>query len=183
MKRLITSALVLAALAASGADAWASKSCIAHRDATALEVASVQQQLMVAALTCGETSRYNRFVTSYQPELQASDANLMAFFKHSGQGAAGYHAFKTKLANEASLRSAHSPDGYCSAANAAFDDALDGNKTLDIFVAAQPIAFRMPGRLCDSDEMTTADAAPVGRHARRLHHRSVSVSQQAAAQD
>ena len=182
MKRTITTALVLAALAASAADAWASKSCIAPKDATALEVASVQQELMVAALTCGETSRYNRFVTTYQPELQASDANLMAFFKHRGQGAAGYHSFKTKLANEASLRSAHSQEDYCGAANAAFDDALDGNKTLDIFVAAQPIAFRMPGRVCDGN-VTTADASPSPKHARRSHHKTLRVSEENTPMD
>src|SRR5258708_13417281 len=62
MKRTITTALVLAALAASGADAWASKSCIAPKDATALEVATVQQQLMVAPLTSGNTPRSNPFV-------------------------------------------------------------------------------------------------------------------------
>jgi hypothetical protein len=183
MKRTITTALVLVAFAASAGDGWASKSCIAHKDATALEVASVQQQLMVAALTCGEISRYNRFVTSYQPELQASDANLLAFFQHSGRGAAGYHSFKTKLANEASLRSSHSPEGYCSAANAAFDDALDGNKTLDIFVAAQPIAFQMPGRLCDRDDVTTADASLAPKHARRSHHKTLRVSEESTPMD
>ena len=171
MKRIIASTLALGAFAASTADAWAMKSaCIASRDATSLEVAAVQQQLMVAALTCGATSRYNQFVTSYQPELQASDANLMAFFKHRGAGAAGYHAFKTKLANEASLRSSHSPDGYCQAANAAFDDALAGNKSLDIFVAAQPMAFRMPYSVCSGSDVVTAKA--------HKHKKSMRVSQE-----
>lgn len=170
MKRIIASTLALAAFAASTADAWAMKSaCIATRDATSLEVAAVQQQLMVAALTCGATSRYNQFVTSYQPQLQASDATLMAFFKHRGAGAAGYHAFKTKLANEASLRSSHSPDGYCQAANAAFDDASSG-KSLDTFVAAQPMAFRMPYSVCSGSDVVTAKA--------HKHHKSMRVSQE-----
>ena len=177
MKRIIASTLALAAFAASTGDAWASRgACIAPRDATSLEVAAVQQQLMVAALTCGATSRYNQFVTSYQPELQASDATLMSFFKHRGAGAAGYHAFKTRLANEASLRSSHSPEGYCSAASAAFDDALSGNKSLDIFVAAQPMAFSMPYSVCSGDDVVTAQ--------RHKHHKTMRVSEEtSSAQD
>jgi hypothetical protein len=171
MKRILASTLALVAFAASSADAWASThACIAARDATSLEVAAVQQQLMVAALTCQDTPRYNQFVTSYQPELQASDANLMAFFKHRGQGSAGYHAFKTRLANEASLRSSHSPEGYCQAANSAFDDALSGNKSLDIFVAAQPMAFRMPYSVCTGSDVVTAQ--------HHKHHKTMRVSEE-----
>ena len=82
--------------------------CLRHEEMTALQVAAVQQQLMVAALSCNAISLYNRFVVSYQRDLQTSDEALKAFFlrMNPNDGLADYHAFKTRLANRSSLRSA-----------------------------------------------------------------------------
>jgi hypothetical protein len=82
--------------------------CIRHEEMTALQVAAVQQQLMVAALSCNAISLYNRFVVSYQRDLRTSDDALKAFFLRMNRqdGLADYHAFKTRLANRSSLRSA-----------------------------------------------------------------------------
>lgn len=81
---------------------------------------------MVAALSCSETRSYNRFVLSYRGELQRSDAVLRTYFtrRNSRSGETAYNAYKTKLANDASLRSLHDLDGYCMDARGAFDDAL-----------------------------------------------------------
>ena len=159
-------AVALAAFATTLTAAAANSSCIARRDATALEVASVQQQLMVAALTCGDVARYNEFVEAYRPQLQASDAELMQIFIRSGRGAAGYHAFKTRAANMASLKSAHEPDTYCSSANEAFNEALGGDRNLAIFVSEQPLTFHFAHAVCEGD--TSEGETP--RYARRHHH-------------
>jgi hypothetical protein len=169
-------ALAFAGMAASSS---ASDRCLDRHDMTALQVASVQQQLMVAALTCGDIAQYNRFVRAYQPELRSSDAALMALFvRLSGRsaGTAEYHSFKTKLANAASLRS--SSDGsYCGMANAAFSEAFERDTNLTGFVATQPVAFRVPYEKCDSDDMTTASATSERphRHA-RSRHRTLRIS-------
>lgn len=119
---------------------WARESCAQPRDVVALKTAAMQQELMVAALSCHETHLYNRFVTGYQTDLQRSDAVLRGYFTHHG-GIAAYHAYKTRLANAASLRSLHDIEGYCSSARATFHDALDEDGvTLANLVADRPAA-------------------------------------------
>jgi hypothetical protein len=83
---------------------------------------------------------YNKFVTSYQKELQASDRALENFFRrlNGRTGTEDYHAFKTRLANASSMQSIGDITGYCSSAKQEFATALDGPKsTLSVFVSAQ----------------------------------------------
>jgi len=86
---------------------WAAELCARAPDITALQVAAVRQQLMVAALSCNEIARYNDFVSVYQKELVTSDAALEAFFARQNAATAfqDYNAYKTKLANLYSRRS------------------------------------------------------------------------------
>jgi hypothetical protein len=81
---------------------------------------------MVAALSCHAVRAYNRFVRSHQAELLDADAALMTYFaRHDGDGGgAGYNAFKTELANAASLRSARDTDAFCYDAEAEFNYVL-----------------------------------------------------------
>jgi hypothetical protein len=126
------------ALCSMTAQSWAS--CARPEEATALKAAAVQQELMVAALTCSQIALYNHFVISYRTELQQSDSALQSFFlrQNAHTGMADYHAYKTRLANQASLSSLHNGN-YCQDTQEAFDDALDGGKTtLAAFVASQP---------------------------------------------
>ena len=97
MKTMRTMAATTVALSMLATQAWAG--CTDRSDAMALKTAAVQQELMVAAFTCGDTDGYNRFVLAYQPELQQSDANLLAYFQRTGS-TADYHSYKTSLAND-----------------------------------------------------------------------------------
>ena len=130
--------------------------CTSADDALALKTAAVQQELMVAAFTCGDTDGYNRFVLSYQRDLQDSDAALLAYFQRTGS-TADYHSYKTSLANDFSLISARN-DRFCSAANAAFDSALDpAHPALSQIVAQQPVTVTEDTQVCggvsvDSEE-------------------------------
>ena len=92
-------------------DAWAAASCVRPQDMKALQAAALQQQLMVAALTCHDTADYNLFVTTYRSELLESDQALKDFFLRQDvhKGTDGYNAYKTRLANVLSLRSLHDP--------------------------------------------------------------------------
>src|SRR6266481_627932 len=107
MKRAIGGVVAgLLALNGSVARAWGAD-CASPADLAALRTAALQQELMVAAFSCHDIARYNRFVLEHQPELIDSDARLKAFFVHrdARHGEAGYHTHKTELANDSSLRS------------------------------------------------------------------------------
>jgi hypothetical protein len=171
MKTIRTTAAMATALSMLATQAWAG--CTGAQDALALKTAAVQQELMVAAFTCGDTDGYNRFVTSYQPELQASDAILLAYFQRTGS-TADYHTYKTSLANDFSLISARN-NRFCSAANAAFDSALDpSHPALAQIVEEQPVTVNEDG---DSCGVSVASSEPV----HLLPHESDMAAQDARA--
>jgi len=130
---------VLALLAMSGQCLAAS--CARPTEALALKTAAMQQELMVAALYCNDVGPYNRFVISYQHELQQSDSALMNFFVRGHGGSTAYHAYKTGLANDFSLSGLHGMQAFCAAANAAFDAALGpaAQHSLAMFISSQQI--------------------------------------------
>jgi hypothetical protein len=140
--KIMNAATALVTILCVTGNAWGAERCSASREARALQAAAVQQTLMVAAFTCNDVSLYNRFVMSYQKELQASDEALKAYFIHHGaNGVADYHAFKTRLANQSSMASIHDTERYCATADAAYDVALNRSEgSLAEFLAAQPLA-------------------------------------------
>ncbi len=145
-----------------------SADCVNRDDLSALRTAAMQQELMVAALTCRDVGRYNRFVLSHQDELVDSDNRLKAFFIRRG-GEARYHTFKTELANDASLRSIRETESFCADASARFELA-ERPISLAAFVAHEPVALGAHYRACredDRDAPVTADtsAVPRTRHA------------------
>jgi hypothetical protein len=113
--------------------------CASPVDAAALKIAVMQQELMVGALQCHEEGAYNRFVMTYRPELQSSDATLKAFFVRRGgeHGEAGYDTFKTKAANLSALEQARDTPAFCADAHALFRAALSNQGSLMSFVDAR----------------------------------------------
>ena len=123
MRRIIGGALAgLLAFDGLTTTAWAAGDCASPADMAALRTAALQQELMVAAFSCRDIDRYNRFVLAHQPELIASDAKLKLFFvrRDARHSEAGYHAYKTELANASSLRSIHETEAFCAAAETDF---------------------------------------------------------------
>ncbi|MDE2477132.1 MAG: hypothetical protein KGO48_18905 [Alphaproteobacteria bacterium] len=116
-------------------------SCAHPNEMAAVKTAAIQQRLMVAALTCHATPSYNKFVVSYQKDLQASDRQLENFFRrlHGKSGTEQYHAFKTRLANESSMASIHDFAGYCDSAQQMFEEA-QARPTLASFMADRETA-------------------------------------------
>jgi len=148
MKTIRVAAATAAAVSMLITPAFAA--CTSAGDALALKTAAVQQELMVAAFTCGDTDGYNRFVTAYQRDLQDSDAALLAYFQRTGS-TADYHSYKTSLANDFSLMSVRN-DRFCNAANAAFDEALDpSHPALARIVQDQPVTVNEDGGSCGVD--------------------------------
>ena len=128
------------ALMAMTAQASAAAICD-QKTAAALKTAAVQQELMVACLTCHASAAYNRFVLTDQPQLQQSDADLMAYFKTRDGNEAGYDSYKTKLANLAAGREA-SDDAFCAATARVFR-AAEGVSLAD-FIAGQHLLIAAP---------------------------------------
>jgi len=151
-KKVRVAAALLAASSMAG-EAWAEGVCAGAKDLSALQVASVQQQLMVAALACetDDVTLYNSFVTTYQRELITSDEALQAYFlrRAPDSGTEDYHAFKTKMANHYSARSATDRAGFCHSAENLFHQALAGRKqSLAAFALAQPMAVNAGYTVC-----------------------------------
>jgi hypothetical protein len=147
-------AIALAAgLVVSGSALARTPKCAQRDEVTAIQVAAIQQQLMVAALTCNEIDHFNAFQTGYGPELRSSDAKLERMFKRlfgAGSGEAQYHAFKTRLANDSSISSIHDNANYCHTASTVFAAALTGTRpTLADFVSGVPVTEASPVDSCE----------------------------------
>jgi hypothetical protein len=150
-------------LSLTAGTAWAADVCARAPDLVALQIAALQQQLMVAALTCDDVSLYNSFVTTYQKDLVASDQALQAFFDRFGteEGTPAYHSFKTKMANLYSARSASDKKRYCANVRATFGPALKAEKlSLASFAMSQPSTVSEPYTNCGD---TVAGGAMVTR--------------------
>src|ERR1700744_4507038 len=169
MKTVLKGAATGLALLAMTGQAFAGGACARPDEAMALKTAAMQQELMVAALYCNDVAPYNHFVTSYQHELQNSDAALLSFFVHGHGGASAYHTYKTNLANDFSLSGLHSMASYCHAAQGAFDAALatGGRTTLASFIAVQDVDTE-GYRAC---ETTMASEAVTGGSSRLASNR------------
>jgi hypothetical protein len=106
--------------------AWAG--CMDVADKTALKIETLQQELMVAGLTCNAANPYNEFVLANRPELLASDHDLQSFYTklYAAGGTAQYQAVKTRLANHFSLDSLHNQEGFCRTAAMLFSNMRAG---------------------------------------------------------
>jgi hypothetical protein len=149
--------------------------CARPADLNALRTAAMQQRLMVAALSCGETQSYNQFVRSYQTELQNSDKNLQAYFRrvNGKTGTADYHAYKTRLANSSSMAVINDNVSYCANAKASFEQALGSKVVLTAFTADTAIDQRFvpcpitTASASSEDTPKKAPAAPRTRPAQK----------------
>lgn len=175
MRKIVKTGAAALMLACMGSNVWAAAAtasgCARPADMNALKTAAMQQRLMVAALSCGESQSYNNFVRSYQTELQASDKNLQAYFKrvNGKTGTADYHAYKTRLANSSSMAVINDSVGYCASAKAQFEQALDMKVVLATFSSDAVIDQRFVpcpiGVITASDTPAKAPAAPRTRPA------------------
>lgn len=128
------------AVMAAAPSAWAGSACTSAEDEATLNARVLQTELMVAALACGEQQRYNAFVSTFKSELSQRGKLLRAYFKrvHGASGENRMNAFVTKLANDASQRTANGPDAYCAAAAKLFNEVLAASPRDLSRIAARP---------------------------------------------
>jgi hypothetical protein len=146
--------VVALAVLAAGSTAWAGPlKCARADEISAIQAAAIQQELMVAALTCNEIPRFNAFQTGYSRELRASDAALQRMFVRlygGRQGQSEYHAFKTRLANNSSIRSIHGITDFCHDASEVFAAALGSERpSLTAFVSGIEVSDPSPVNSCE----------------------------------
>ncbi len=144
--RILLTTLVAASLAAAPAFA-ATANCARAVDHTALDVTALKTQLMVVALTCQHQDKYDAFVRKFQPDLQAQDKSLNAYFSRAGGRASAKQRddYVTNLANVQSQTGLRQGSLFCDRTVGVFDEVM-ALKTGELAeyaaakaVAAQPI--------------------------------------------
>ncbi len=145
-RKFMTGVCVLALCVAAGsAEARRPLKCADPPEVAAMQAAAVQQELMDAALTCGDEARtnFNAFQTSFGPELRRSDKTMLSMFRRvlgGSKGDAAYNLFKTDMASKAELRRIHGHADFCAAANQVVSAALGPQKpSLNDFVSGVPV--------------------------------------------
>ena len=175
MRKIVKTCAAALMLTCMGGNVYAAAAtasgCARPADMNALKTAAMQQRLMVAALSCGETQSYNQFVRSYQTELQNSDKNLQAYFRrvNGKTGTADYHAYKTRLANSSSMAVINDNVSYCANAKASFEQALGSKVVLTAFTADTAIDQKFvpcPITTASASTTDTAKKAPVAPRTR-----------------
>ncbi|MGC9953724.1 MAG: hypothetical protein ABSD21_05565 [Rhizomicrobium sp.] len=170
-RKLITGSCVLALCLAATAGAEAKKAlkCANPAEVTAMQASAVQQELMDAALTCGEAAQtnYNAFQTSFGPELRRSDKTLLKMFRRVlgfKKGDAAYNLYKTELASKAELRRLHGHQDFCTAANLVITAALAPERpSLNDFVSGIQVRdIEGPVASCQVEVAVTLQGAMAG---------------------
>lgn len=161
MRRIVSLAAASTVALIGAATAEAKVTCVNPKEEAALQTRVVQTELMVAALLCHATPRYNDFVTAHQKELMRAHEALRALFKrfYGAQGGTELNTFITRLANDSSKRSTHGITAFCNQAAALYDGAaaLGEEMTLATFVAVQPVAQMHGFAVC----VAGADGKPI----------------------
>ena len=113
MRRMIVS------LAAAGTlicqQAAAQLHCMSPAEQAAFDVQALRSEMMVLATGCSDDTQYNAFITRYQPELQANERDIDAWFKKKfGSRAQSEHdRFVTDLANAQSSAGTNLGSDFC----------------------------------------------------------------------
>jgi hypothetical protein len=119
--------------------------CAQPAEVAAIQTTVVDQQLVDAALTCGDATRdhFNSYRTSFGAELRGSDKTLLTMFKRiygGPRGDAAYNLFKTDMASKAELRRVHDAAGFCQSAELVLAAAnAPAKPALRDFVAGVPV--------------------------------------------
>ena len=155
-------------VAATGAEARKALKCADPKEVAAMQTSAIQQELMDAALTCGDQARtdFNAFQTAFAPELRRSDKTLLAMFRRTlggSKGDAAYNLYKTDMASKAEIRRIHGHADFCAAANLVISAALAPDKpSLNDFVAGVPVTdISGPVNSCQIEVAVTLQGAMV----------------------
>jgi hypothetical protein len=122
--RILGSTLVAAGLLAS--HAASAESCARPAERAAFDVAGLKSQLMVTAITCEATERYNSFIARFRANLLAEEKIVNAYFaRNFGKRASKEHDdYITSLANSQSENGLKLGTAFCNQNVGMFDEVM-----------------------------------------------------------
>ncbi|HVC63372.1 MAG TPA: hypothetical protein VND19_23785 [Acetobacteraceae bacterium] len=144
MRRLVLS------LAAAGTlvcqQAAAEMRCLSRNERASFDVQALRSEVMVLATGCADDAQYNAFITRYQPELQANEREIDAWFKKKfgRRGQSEHDRFVTDLANAQSSAGSELGSDFCPHNGMIFQEvmALRNSAELPPFAAGQNLVPR-----------------------------------------
>ena len=146
-------AIGLAATPALAKKKPAAPACVKDKVLVSLQMRMLQTELVVGALSCEMTPRYNDFVNAYKLELMTAHRTLLKWFARDSK----MEDYKSRTANEASQRSLANLAAYCTYTGALYDKLLGPQKVaLDTFVGTEPAAGHHGFDVCGSPSLVTA---------------------------
>ena len=129
--------------------------CVKGKVLTAFQMRMLQTELVVGALSCKLTPRYNDFVTSYRPDLMTAHKTLMAYFARESK----LEDYQSRTATEVSQRSLANITEFCLHSANLYDTLLGPEKIkLAQFVMDEPSANRHDQNACEAPSVVTASA-------------------------
>lgn len=145
--------------------------CARPPEKTAIEVAGLKSRLMVAALSCGGTDKYNEFITKNRPALVAQEKALSSYFSHNygRRGQAEQDDYITALANMQSQRRTRDAATFCEQATVLFSDvgAIKDATELPPLASAKKISQPMTVSDCPAEPVRAARPAARKASAKR----------------
>jgi len=122
---MTTSRPIWLGLAAAAGAGPALAACLQPPEQRAVDLRTVQSQLMVAAITCRREDDYNRFVTRFQPELARAHNTLTGYFRrvHGAAGQRQMDSYITNLANAQSQSALRQGNQFCRNSEALWSSA------------------------------------------------------------
>ncbi len=127
--------------------------CIKDKVLSAFQMRMLQTELVVGALSCKMTPRYNEFVIGYRPDLMTAHKTMMKYFGRESR----LEDYKSRTANEASQRSLANITEFCLYSSALYDKLLGPEKLkLAEFAMTEPVANRHGQDVCGTPALVTA---------------------------
>jgi hypothetical protein len=124
MRRFVSAVAALTVLSCQ--PVLAERQCASLTEQSAFEVQALRSELMVLATGCHDDTKYNDFIRRYQPDLQANERAIDAYFKHRyGRMAQTEHdRFVTDLANAISRQGSDLGGDFCPRNGLIFNEVL-----------------------------------------------------------
>lgn len=124
MRRFVTALVATTLLSAQ--PVLAARQCTSLSDQSAFEVQALRSELMVLATGCHSDDQYNAFIRRYQPDLQANEKQIAAYFQHRyGRGGQTEHdRFVTELANAISRQGSDLGGDFCARNGLIFQEVM-----------------------------------------------------------
>jgi hypothetical protein len=137
----------------------AAQSCAQPTEKAAFDVAGLKSELMVVALKCQASDRYDAFVTKFRPALLNAERGVTSYFNraYGRRGQSQHDEYVTSLANDQSETSGQSGDRFCSTTVSLFDEVMKLPSGADLPTLAASKSLAQPLVLVEC--ASTASAA------------------------